>query len=188
LDGVQVLFDGKPAALLYAGPNQINAIVPANTGTTGSFTTAMQIVTATGTVTGPVLAVQPLLPQVFTDLGGFAVSAVNEDGTINSAANPAPFSSVMTVFLTGLGSPTSFDNQLNFKESTSASIAVLGPSGNGGLLSVKTLYAGSAPQQPSGVSQISFVMPDQKYNGTNYMSFLIEANTVLSGRFNIYVK
>jgi uncharacterized protein (TIGR03437 family) len=65
---------------------------------------------------------------------------------------------------------------------------VLGPSGNGGLLSVKTLYAGSAPQQPSGVSQINFVMPDQKYNGTNYMSFLIEANTVLSGRFNIYVK
>ena len=53
---------------------------------------------------------------------------------------------------------------------------------------MKTLYAGSAPQQPSGVSQISFVMPDQKYNGTNYMSFLIEANTVLSGRFNIYVK
>jgi uncharacterized protein (TIGR03437 family) len=187
LGGFQVLFDGAPAALLYAGPNQINAIVPANVGTT-SPTTALKIVSPAGTLNGPSLFVQQLLPQVFGNIGGFATPALNQDGTINSAVNPAPLGSVVAVWLTGIGSQTGFDNLINFEEGSNLAVSVLGPSGGPGWRSLEVLYAGSAPQQPSGVSQINFVLPTQKYNGLNYMSFEIETNAVTSSTFNIYVK
>jgi uncharacterized protein (TIGR03437 family) len=186
LGGVQVLFGGSPAALLYAGPNQINAIVPAGVGTSG--TTAIQILAPSGTLTGPVLAVHQAMPQVITDVSGFATPAVNQDGTINSAANPAPAGSIVSVWLTGIGSPNGFDDSFNFEEVSPLAVSVLGPSGGPGLTSLDVLYAGSAPKQPSGVSQINFVLPPQKYNGQEYMPFQIEANTVISGQFNIYVK
>jgi uncharacterized protein (TIGR03437 family) len=115
LGGVQVLFDGAPAALLYAGTNQINAIVPANTGT-ALPTTAMQIVTPSATLTGPALSVQPLLPGVFIDRGGFPTPALNQDGTVNSPSNAAPFGSIVAVFLTGIGSPGGLDNLINLEE------------------------------------------------------------------------
>jgi uncharacterized protein (TIGR03437 family) len=192
LGGVQVLFDGSPAALLYAGPNQINAIVPANTGTIAP-TTAVQIVTPSATLAGPALAVQQLLPGVFTDRGGFPTPAVNQDGTINSASNPAPFGSIVAVFLTGIGSSAGGDDIISFEQSSNLAVSVLGQSCGGGFRSLDVTYAGSAPQSPPGVSQVNFVLPDQKCNGANYMSFegyfsQYSENAVASGSFNIYVK
>jgi uncharacterized protein (TIGR03437 family) len=99
LSGVQVLFDGVAAALLYAGSSQINAIVP--TAVAGLTRTA-QIVTPAGTISGPTLIVQPTVPQVFTDAGGYAL-AINQDGTVNSFSNPAPLGTVVAVFITGPG-------------------------------------------------------------------------------------
>ena len=46
LGGVQVLFDGVAAPLLYAGPTQINAVAPAETA--GREVTTVQIVTPAG--------------------------------------------------------------------------------------------------------------------------------------------
>jgi len=46
LGGVQVLFNNLAAPLLYAGPNQINAIVPS--GVTGGTTTTVQVGTPDG--------------------------------------------------------------------------------------------------------------------------------------------
>ena len=110
----------------------------------------------------------------------FATPALNRDGT--------PLGSLVAVWLTGVGSPTGFDNLINFEEGSNLAVSVLGPSGGPGWRSLEVLYAGSAPQQPSGVSQITFVLPTQKYNGLNYMSFEIQTNAVTSGSFNIYVK
>ena len=186
LGGVQVLFGGSPAALLYAGPNQINAIVPAAVGTSG--TAAIQIVSPSGTLDGPVLGVQQVAPQVITDVSGCATPTVNQDGTINSAANPATPGSIVSVWLTGVGSPNGFDDSFNFTEFSPLAVSVRGPSGGPGFANFTVLYAGSAPTQPSGVSQVNFVLPPQKYNGETYVTFQIVANNVISGGFNIYVK
>ena len=86
LGGVQVLFDGVPAALLYASPTQINAIVPA--ATAGRLASSISVITPTGKITGPTLPVVPTLPQVFSYTTGFAM-AVNENGSLNSSSNPA---------------------------------------------------------------------------------------------------
>ncbi len=63
LGGVQVEFDGIAAPLLYAGPNQINAVVPS--GVSGQSSTTVTIVTPIGQITGLVLTVAPASPQVF---------------------------------------------------------------------------------------------------------------------------
>ena len=185
LGDVQVLFDGAPAALLYAGPDQINAIVPS--GTRGP-TAALQIVTPAGTLDGPVLSVHQLLPGIFTNIGGFPTPALNQDGTINSPSNPAPPGSIVAVWLTGMGSAGGFDNLINSATSSPLAISVLGPSAGPGLTSVAVLYAGSAPDQPSGISQINFVLPAQNNNYSNYMTLEVQTYGVSSTPFNIYVK
>ena len=53
LGGVQVLFDGIPAALIYAAPTQINVIVPSSVA--GRLTTAISIKNGLTTIEGPSL-------------------------------------------------------------------------------------------------------------------------------------
>ncbi len=99
LSGVQVLFNNVAAPLLYVGPNQINAIVPSSVS--GLNTAAVQMVTPNGPLTGPTLSVVPSEPEVFQN-GGPAI-ALNQDGSLNSASNPAAAGSVVTIWATGAG-------------------------------------------------------------------------------------
>jgi beta-propeller repeat-containing protein len=61
--GVQVLFDGIAAPLLYVGPTQINAIVPAEVY--GRESTGVEIVTPGGNIAGLTFQVRLSQPQVF---------------------------------------------------------------------------------------------------------------------------
>jgi uncharacterized protein (TIGR03437 family) len=111
LGGAQVLFDGVPAALLYAGPTQINAIVPSSV--LGETVTKVQIVTPAGTIDGPALGVQAAVPQALTNSTG-AAAAINQDGSINTDTNPAAAGSIVTIWMTGAGAaPASSDNTIN---------------------------------------------------------------------------
>lgn len=161
LGGVQVLFDGAPAALLYAGATQINAIVPA--ATAGRSTTSISVITPAGTIAGPTLPVVPTLPQVFSYTTGFAMAA-NQDGTLNSFSNPAAAGSVVAIWLTGGGAHTDTpDNQINATLAgnpypvsvlaTDPRIPLAEPT------SLEIRYAGDAPGLPSGVIQVNFVLP-----------------------------
>ena len=100
LGSVQVLFDGVPAPLLYAGPTQINAIVPSEV--TGHDTTSITIVTPSGQINEPTMLIQQSQPGVFLRATGGA-SALNQDGSLNSPANPAAPESIVTVWATGGG-------------------------------------------------------------------------------------
>jgi uncharacterized protein (TIGR03437 family) len=161
VSGVEVLFDGVPAALLYAGPTQINAIVPA---AAGRETTTISIVTPTGTIAGPTLSIVPTLPEVFANIEGYA-TAVNQDGTLNSAAHPAPANSIVSIWLTGGGAQSyTPDNTINaslrgnpYPVSILASNSLV-PFPE--LTSLEVLYAGDAPGQPSGVIQVNFLLPN----------------------------
>lgn len=98
LGGTEVVVNGRLAPLLYVSPGQINAQFPVDaefgrggvivrTGLGQSLTIFMESTAAA--------------PQLFTD-GGRAI-ALNQDGTLNSAANAARGGSLLTVFLTGQG-------------------------------------------------------------------------------------
>jgi uncharacterized protein (TIGR03437 family) len=158
LAGIEVLFNGVPAALLYAGPTQINAIVPS--AVAGQTTSTVQIVTPSGTINGPVLAVQPTLPQVFMDSTGSAL-ALNQNGTVNSASNPAQPGSIVSIWMTGGGGlPGTPDNVINTALATNVyPISVWTGIQGGGTAPLAILYAGDAPGLASGVTQVNFQLP-----------------------------
>jgi len=107
LGGVTVTFGSLPATLLYVSANQINLAVPLVPE--GPALTTMQV-----TVNGvpsqplafPVVSANPTLFAVpgsyNTTVQEFEALAINADGSVNSAANPAQLGSAISVFVNGL--------------------------------------------------------------------------------------
>ena len=156
LGGYQVLFDGAPAPLLYAGPTQINTIIP-SVVYLHDFT-HVQIVTPTGTIDGPTLALLPAVPDIFQNSATGLAAALNQDGTINSPQNPAKPGSIVTIFATGgetYAWPDGTVVPINAPAWTNLPVSVLF-----GLRSLEVLYAGDAPGIVAGVMQINFRLPD----------------------------
>jgi uncharacterized protein (TIGR03437 family) len=105
LNGVQVLFNGTPAPLFYAGTDQINFQVPI--GAAQSGTADLQVLeAATGRLLGDsTVQMTSVLPGLFTQAGNGsgAAIAVNVDGTLNTQKNPAIAGSIITLYGTGQG-------------------------------------------------------------------------------------
>ena len=114
LGGTSVLFDGNPAPLLYAGPNQINAIIPY--GVSGQDVTQMLVMGSGQLIVGFPLPVAPSAPGIFTvDASGVGPGAIlNQDSTVNSPSNPANRGSAVALFATGAGQtdPPGVDGQV----------------------------------------------------------------------------
>lgn len=103
LGGVQVLFDGLPAPVIFAGFGQLSAIVPYGTG--GKVSTQVQV-SYQGSVSAPVtMGVFRARPGIFTfDASGRGQGAVlNQDGSVNSGTNPAAVGSYISIYGTGEG-------------------------------------------------------------------------------------
>jgi uncharacterized protein (TIGR03437 family) len=171
LGGCQVLFDGVAAPLLYAGSGQINAVVPARVVPGSS--THIQIVTPAGTVDGPIPSVASSVPGIFLDSKTGMAAALNQDGSINSASNPAKGGSIVSVFATG-GANYFSDGALVPLAIYDAHVPVLAVSG---LLSLEVEFAGDAPGLVAGVMQINFRVPDSQPLGTTF-SFSLEIGGV----------
>jgi len=197
LSGVKVLFDGVAAPLLYAGPTQINAIVPSEV--TGRDTTSLTIVTPSESINGPTMPIRPSQPGVFGTATGtlppsVAASALNQDGSLNSPANPAAGGSIVTVWATGGGVSTrpQPDGTVNIGPlgSPNLPLSVLNPTGGaGGGLSLEVLYGGDAPDMVFGVLQINFRLPlrpsSNLYpNPTAF--FQLQIGDTVSDTFSIY--
>src|SRR5215468_8122532 len=89
LSGQQVFFDGVPAPLIYAVAGQVSVVVPY--AVSGKSTTQVQVSyqgQSSNTVSIPVAVVAP---GIFTlDASGVGQGAIlNQDGTVNSATDPA---------------------------------------------------------------------------------------------------
>jgi uncharacterized protein (TIGR03437 family) len=100
---------------------------------------------------------------------GIPAAGLNQDGSLNSASNPAAPGSVVSVWATGGGLPL-------------LPVSVLWGPG-----SLEVLYAGNAPGLVYGVVQINFRLPSQPnvYPGP---SFQIQIGDAVSAPFSIYIE
>jgi len=170
LSGTQVTFDGVAAPLLYVSNSQINLVNP---GALQGKTTTHICVLVEGASTNCIDApVQLAAPGIFTSGTPLSVlpyaAAVNQDNTINSEQNPAPISSIVSLFVTGLGpmTPSPVDGGLNLLPPAAQNLTIqvlttqTSPSGGpapDGLVDV--LYAGPAPLEVEGLGQINVRVP-----------------------------
>jgi uncharacterized protein (TIGR03437 family) len=180
LGGYQVLFDGVAAPLLYVDSGQMNAIVPHM----GATSTHVQVVTPTGTIDGPMLALNrsPLI-GIFQNTQTGLAAALNQDGAINSASNPARSGQIVTVFAAA-------DSGNYFPDGTLVPIGIY----NSGVAvwvltvnrSLEVVFAGNAPGLVAGVMQINFRLPNPLPAG-NTFAFTVEIGGVSTTQGNIAV-
>ena len=158
LAGTQVLFNGRAAPLIYTSAGQVAAIVPFEIA--GQASVSVQATynsVPTPAVPMPVAAAWPALWAA--DATGRGPGAVlNQDSTLNSAANPAPVGSVIQLYGTGGGLtvPPSQDGTVScqigdFAQPVSVTI--------GGVSAPAIWYSGPAPCEVAGVFQINVTIP-----------------------------
>ncbi len=135
----QLTFDGAPATLFYTSATQINALAPASL--TANSTTTISVVVDGAVVAGSAVPVVASAPGIFTVSGGVGQAAANnQDGSLNSASNPAARGSVVSLYATGQGSSTG-----------NVTLSIAG-------YNAPVLYAGTAPGFP-GLMQINAQIP-----------------------------
>ena len=157
LAGTIVMFNGIAAPLIYTSATQIGAIVPY--GVTGN--TAQVAVSYGGqTSTAVTVAIAASAPGIFTltETGAGQAAAVNQDGTINSAINPAKIGSFISLYATGEGqtTPAGVDGQLATSGLPHPLLSVTATIG-GQPASVS--YAGAAPGEVAGLMQVNVQIP-----------------------------
>jgi uncharacterized protein (TIGR03437 family) len=142
LAGAQVLFDGIPAPILSAAPSRIDAVVPFGVATSGTATISVLRNGAS------------VAPKLFTNDGtGYGAAAWNQDGTPNSASNPAKVGDIVTFYGTGMGAmtPAVVDGTIpQSPQSTTSQMFTLG----GGQY-CPLVYSGDAPGLVEGIVQFN---------------------------------
>jgi uncharacterized protein (TIGR03437 family) len=166
LAGTRVLFDGVPAPLIYSWNKQLAVVVPYSVAAKSSVQVTVEY---SGIVSAPVtMLVTPSAPGIFTmDVSGTGQGAIlNQDGTINSAANPAAKGSVVTLFATGEGqtNPGGVDGKLA-PGVLPLPAPLLNVSVDIGAATLVPLYAGAAPTLVSGVFQVNVLVPANAPSG-----------------------
>jgi uncharacterized protein (TIGR03437 family) len=181
LAGVRVLFDGIPAPLLYVSSNQINVLAPYALSVADR--TTVEVSWAGRSLPAVRMYVRPAQPEVFRI--GKAAVALNQDGTLNSGANPAEQGSIVTFWASGAGL---LRDQL--EEGSVASmpdyplpvlpIAVLLDG-----RSVEVAYAGPSPGMVANALQVNVRLPKRAASG---LILYLMAGGYVSDYFVIAVK
>ena len=106
LGGTVVNINGKPAPILYTSSTLVSAVVPYSVD--GLFTANVSVTYQGKTSNVSSLPVYASAPGLFTADGSGAgqATALNSDGTRNSAANPAGVGTIITLYVTGAGQTT----------------------------------------------------------------------------------
>jgi len=206
--GTEVRIGGYPAPLLAVSSSQINAIVPYEISQLDQSQPAAVEISRNGSIiyTWPMkLAVRNPSPLLHFDSSGaldifqapryqdvlstFPVplaDALNEDGTRNSATNPARLGSTVTIFATGFGqlggspaedgmaggSPPEWpaDYAPNFPFPTLADIPVVTPTGN---LALPFLPITTIAGRTNAVLQVQATVPVYAYGFPAQLPFVI---------------
>lgn len=147
LAGTQLLAGTTPIGLQFAGPTQINAILPEDAS--GLLTLNVKSPGGASTIN---VVIEPAVPAIFTQLGTGSgpASALNAvSGTVITTANKARAGDAISLYMTGLGATETRDG---------LQWARLQPKVFVGGVEAQILYAGRAPGF-AGLDQINFVVP-----------------------------
>jgi uncharacterized protein (TIGR03437 family) len=158
----RVLFDDRPAPILYAVRGKIGVVVPY--GIVGKETASV-VVEYRGRRSDPVtLPVVPAAPALYTlDSSGRGQAAMlNETGCCNSARNPATQGSIAQLFGTGAGQvkPGGIDGLYSdYSQIADYPKPELPVSVTVGGIPAEILYAGEASLHVSGTFVVNFRVP-----------------------------
>ena len=156
-----VLYFGQfIATVLYASNCQINAVVPFAVSPGLAIPVTVQ---SDATILGPVkLPVVVAVPGIFTmtENGSGQAAILNQDSTVNSASNPAARGSIVSVYMTGVGSlkPSIADGSIGpLVPPFPASVASIGVTIGG--VDAQVTFAGQAPGLIAGATQVNVEVP-----------------------------
>jgi uncharacterized protein (TIGR03437 family) len=161
LAGTRVLLNGEPVPILYSSYWQVNVIIPYSLAVGTRPTIQVERNGEGGNELGGLL-VQGAGISLFRldDSPSRPAAALNEDGTVNSARNPARKGSRVMLFGTGGGAtvPPSVAGEVTPLELRVLEAPVKVRTRGGVYLTVE--YAGAAPALVAGVTQINVKLPD----------------------------
>jgi uncharacterized protein (TIGR03437 family) len=182
IGGVQALFNGIPAPMVYASSTQVSAVVPYETA--GITTPPVWIKYAGQTSNAFQLASVTTAPGLFTQnsSGSGPGSILNQDNNVNGPGNPAAKGSIVQVFMTGEGqtSPQGVTGALTTAalpppQVTPAPLLAIGVTING--QPALYTYAGEAPGLVAGVMQLNVQIPANAQSGNLPITVSIGGNT-----------
>lgn len=164
----QVLFDNIPAPLVYVSGTQISAIVPYEIA--GRVSTRVQVRHRDVTSAALELRVADAAPGIFAanQAGSGQGSILNQDYSVNSAANPAAKGSVVMVYATGEGQtdPRGITGRVTPNDLAGVARPVLPVTVTIGGRAATVHYAGSAPGFVAGVMQLNIAIPSDAPSGS----------------------
>ena len=161
--GTTVLVNGLAAQLVTLEaeqpPNGVEAVLPWELPDSGAV---LLEVRRNGLRSNTLrLSMTPAVPGIFTrdGSGKGEAAAVNQDGTLNSPANPAPRGSVVGLFCTG-GGRTDPPQADGVNSPAAAPVVADRVVASVGSIGATVQYAGAAPGEISGKLQVNVVIPD----------------------------
>jgi uncharacterized protein (TIGR03437 family) len=156
-NGLTVTFDGVPAPIVYTSANQTNLVVPYEVA--GKASASVQVTYNSMQTAAWTIPVAASAPGIFTvDSTGTGQAAVlNQDGTVNSATNPAARGTVIAIYATGEGqtSPAGVTGGVTHSPNTTVEPVNVTIGG----VAATVQYEGSAPGDVAGVLQVNAVVP-----------------------------
>jgi len=181
LGGTQVFIDGNPAPLIYAGPGQVNAVVPYEVA---SSSTANVVVVYQGNPSAPFpIPIAATRPGIFTSSGtGTGQGAIlNQDLSVNGAGHLAARGDWISIYATGEGTttPPGVDGRLSAYNGAPLPKAQAACSATIGGQPANVNYCGEAPYFTAGVLQMNAQVPES-INPGNSVSVTITVGGVIS--------
>jgi len=159
LGGVRILANGTPAPLLYVSDTQSAAILPFGIANSPNV---QIVVEYNGKTSLPLtFSVTGTMPGLFSaDTSGSGQGVIqNQDGTTNSAANPAAPGSTVVLWVSGLGplNPVPADGSIVSGEKIPALAQSVSVTIGGQASEIR--YSGPAPTAIAGLYQVNCVVP-----------------------------
>ena len=165
LNGAQVLFDGRPASMIYGSATQANVIVPYEIA--GQATTTVTLKFGALTSGAWAIPVQATAPGIFAlASSGIGPAAVlNQDNSVNDPAHPAARGSIIQIYATGEGqtAPPGVTGAVTGSDLKTPLLPVKVAIGGQDAL---VQFAGSAGNAVAGLFQVNAVVPHAVTPGT----------------------
>jgi len=186
IGGVQVLFNGIPAPMIYASGTQVSAVVPYEIAAVPNPSVWIQYGGQTSNVYG--LTSTTTVPGLFTQnaSGGGAGAILNQDNSLNGPGNAAAKGSIVQMFLTGEGqtNPPSITGAITTASLPPPQVTPAPPVAIQARINGQPalyMYAGEAPSMVAGVMQLNVQIPANAPPGNLPITVSIGGNVSQNG-------